>query len=300
MRILLTGQNGQVGWELSRSLLPLGTVITLNREQLDMMNPESCRSMVQQYKPDVIVNAAAYTMVDQAEKESELAMKINGIAPGVLAEEARKLNALLVHYSTDYVFDGTKISPYTEDDAVNPINVYGHSKLIGEKAIQKSGCDYIMLRTSWVYAARGRNFLITMLKLMQERESLSVVYDQNGAPTWSRLISDVTSHIIRQSVNERKLHSFHSETYNLASSNVTNWHEFAIMISNIVRQDIPACRITIENILPITSREYMTAAKRPANSQLALDKLQNKFNLILPDWDKSVRLCIQEYFALCR
>ncbi len=297
MKILLTGQNGQVGWELSRSLLPLGTVITLNREQLDMTNPESCRSMVQQYKPDVIVNAAAYTMVDQAENEEELAIKVNGIAPGVLAEEAQKINALLVHFSTDYVFDGTKKLPYTEDDAVNPINVYGHSKLIGERAIQKSGCDYIILRTSWVYAARGKNFLITMLKLMQERESLSVVYDQIGAPTWSRLISDVTSHIIRQVAIERKLHSFRSETYNLASSNVTNWYEFAINISNVVRQEIPSCSIKIQNILPITSREYLTPAKRPANSQLALDKLKNKFNLVMPDWDKSVRLCIQEYFA---
>jgi dTDP-4-dehydrorhamnose reductase len=188
-RILLTGKNGQVGWELQRTLATLGEVVTLDRQDLDLADPDSIRRVVREHKPNLIVNAAAYTAVDKAEEESDLAMVINGTAPGILAEEAKRLSAAIIHYSTDYVFDGSKNTPYTEEDAPNPLNVYGRTKLAGERAIQAVGAPYLILRTSWVYGMRGKNFLLTILRLARERNEIKVVNDQIGAPTWSRIIA---------------------------------------------------------------------------------------------------------------
>ncbi len=227
MKILLTGGNGQVGWELVRALLPLGEVITTNRAQANLSDLNNLRRTVQKYSADVIVNAAAYTAVDKAETEESLAFLINAEAPGILAEEAKKTGALLIHYSTDYVFDGTKISAYAEDDAPNPVNVYGQSKLAGEKAVQATGADYLILRTSWVYAARGHNFLKSVLRLAAEREELNIVADQIGSPTWARLIAEATAHIIRQSMIERHGGIFNSGLYHLTSHGETSWHGFA-------------------------------------------------------------------------
>ncbi|MCA1767140.1 MAG: dTDP-4-dehydrorhamnose reductase, partial [Idiomarina sp.] len=192
MKILLFGKNGQVGWELNRSLQPLGEVIALDRDEADFSRPESLREIVRKIKPDVIVNAVAYTAVDKAEAEEALAATINSIAPGVLAEEALSINALLIHYSTDYVFDGTKQGPYVETDVPKPINAYGRTKLAGEQVIQSSGCDYFIFRTSWVYASRGHNFLLTILRLAKERDELNIVADQIGSPTSARLIAETT------------------------------------------------------------------------------------------------------------
>ena len=226
MKILLFGKNGQVGWELNRSLQPLGEVVALSREEADFSNPESLRKIVSEISPDVIVNAVAYTAVDKAEEEEELAAIINGVAPGILAEEALKINALLIHYSTDYVFDGAKDSPYIETDKPNPINAYGRTKLAGEVVIQSSDCDYLIFRTSWVYASRGHNFLLTMLKLASEREELSIVADQMGAPTTAKLIADTTALSIRQAMGEKQSGNFSSDLYHLATSGSTSWHGF--------------------------------------------------------------------------
>ena len=196
MRILVTGANGQVGWELQRTLQTLGDVVACDRGTLDLSDPDSIRGKVREIRPDVIVNAGAYTAVDRAESEPELAMAVNGVAPGVLAEEAKQLGALLLHYSTDYVFDGTKAEPYLESDAPNPVSVYGSSKLAGEKAVEAVGGAYLIFRTSWVYGGRGKNFLLTMLRLAGEREELRVVDDQFGAPTWCRTIAEATAQVV--------------------------------------------------------------------------------------------------------
>ena len=222
MKILLFGRNGQLGWELNRSLQPLGEIVVLDIEEVDFSEPESLRKIVQDESPDVICNAVAYTAVDKAEEDEELALKINGVAPGVLAEEALKLDALLIHYSTDYVFDGTKASPYIETDTPNPVNAYGRTKLAGELAVQSSGCDYLILRTSWVYASRANNFMLTMLKLAQEREELSIVSDQIGAPTTARLIAGTTVLCVQQIVKERMAGVFSSDLYHLTASGHTS------------------------------------------------------------------------------
>lgn len=295
MRILLTGQNGQVGWELARSLLPLGSVITLDRHQLDMMHPETCRAIIQQHKPEVIVNAAAYTNVDLAEDEIELANTINATATGILAEEARKVNALLIHYSTDYVFDGTKSTAYAEDDVTNPINAYGRSKLSGEQAIQKTGADHLIFRTSWVYSARRTNFLLSMLKLMKTRETLRIVNDQTGAPTWSRSIADITAHVIKQAWTERHQGRFKSGIFNLSGSGNTTWYEFAKRIAELAKADAQFKQsLMIRSIEPITTAEYPSKAKRPLNSKMSHEKIVNRFNVVMPDWQECLRLCMQD------
>lgn len=296
MKILLTGCNGQVGWELVRALLPLGEVIAANRAQADLSDLNGLRRTVQKYSADVIVNAAAYTAVDKAETEEDLAFRINAEAPAVLAEEAKKSGALLIHYSTDYVFDGTKISAYAEDDAPNPVNVYGHSKLAGEKAIQASGVDYLILRTSWVYAARGHNFLKSVLRLAEEREALNIVADQLGSPTWARLIAETTAHIIRQSVLERRSGSFDSGLYHLTSTGETSWHGFAQTIVDVVRQQ---GNQTLKNrtINPIPTTDYPLPAKRPANSLLSTGRLEQHFGLKMPAWDKALKLCMEDMAA---
>lgn len=296
MKILLTGGNGQVGWELIRALLPLGEVITTNRAQADLSDLDNLRRTVQKYSADVIVNAAAYTAVDKAETEESLAFLINAEALGVLAEEAKKTGALLVHYSTDYVFDGTKISAYAEDDVPNPVNIYGQSKLAGEKAVQATGADYLILRTSWVYAARGHNFLKTVLRLAAEREELNIVADQIGSPTWARLIAETTAHVIRQSMLERRSGGFDSGLYHLTTAGETSWHGFAQTIVDIVRQQgNQALKNRIIN--PIPTADYPLPAKRPANSLLATGRLERHFGLKMPVWDKALKLCMEDMAA---
>jgi len=293
MKILLFGKNGQVGWELHRSLQPLGEVTALGRKEADFSNPESLRVIVRKTKPDVIVNAAAYTAVDKAEEEEELAATINEMAPRALAEEALKLNALLVHYSTDYVFDGSKNEPYSETDTPNPINAYGRTKLAGELAIQSSGCDYLIFRTSWVYASRGHNFLLTMLKLTQEREKLSIVADQIGAPTSARLIADTSVHCIKQSAKERLLGVFSSDLYHLTASGHTSWHGFTEEIVSFAGNSMNL-HLKIKEVKAIPTTEYPTPATRPMNSRLALTKLESIFTIKVPDWKIALFVCMAE------
>lgn len=293
-RILLTGITGQVGWELQRTLMTLGEVIPVGRNisnaalQMDLAEPDSIRRIIREVQPDLIVNPAAYTAVDKAESEPELAMAINGIAPGVMAEEAKRLGAALVHYSTDYVFDGTKSTAYTEDDKPNPQNTYGKTKLAGEQAIQLVGVPHLILRTSWVYGLRGKNFLLTMLKLGQEREELRVVDDQIGSPTWSRAIAEATAQILSQGTQDT-LDFLDSKggVYHLTASGQTSWYGFA----KAIFEDAPNRNEQKLKILTaITSDEYPTPAKRPAYSLLDSQRLFDTFRVALPEWEKALKL----------
>jgi dTDP-4-dehydrorhamnose reductase len=242
----------------------------------------------------VIVNAAAYTAVDNAEKEEALATRINGEAPGVLAEEARRLGALLIHYSTDYVFDGGKPSPYLETDPPNPMGAYGRSKLAGERAIAAAGGDWLTLRTSWVYAARGKNFLRTILRLAAEREELRVVADQFGAPTWARLIAESTAQIVAAALRERATGTFASGIYHLTAAGETSWHGFASIIVDQARKVSLQPAPKVQRIVPITTEEYPLPAPRPRNSRMSLDGLERRFGLALPAWDRCLSLCLAE------
>lgn len=282
-RILLTGINGQVGWELQRSLQPLGEIFAFDRNGFDLSNPDGMRAVLRAINPDIIVNPAAYTAVDRAESETERATAINATAPGVLAEFAKQQNALLIHYSTDYVFDGSKPTAYNEDDPVCPINTYGRSKLAGEQAIQAADCRHLIFRCSWVYGLRGQNFLRTMLRLARERDALSIVADQTGAPTWCRMIAETTALAIARYAGQQGI-------YHLAATGATTWHEFAAAIISGAAQrgmleKIPAIR-------RIASADFPTPARRPANSQLYCDRLQNDFTLRQPDWASELELCL--------
>lgn len=290
-RILLTGKNGQVGWELQRTLAPLGKVIALDTAALDLSDPDAIRRKVREIQPHIIVNPAAYTAVDKAESEPTLAMAVNGVAPGIFAEEAKKLNALLIHYSTDYIFDGSKAEAYVEEDETNPLGVYGKTKLAGEQAVRAVGCNHLILRTSWVYGARGKNFLLTMLRLARERSELRVVDDQVGAPTWSRTLGEITAQILAQlyapGVSKEELARV-SGTYHLTSSGRVSWHGFAAEIIRLAEiQPAP-------NLLPIPSREYPTPAARPMNSVLSNEKLLREFGLQAGSWQDNLHLCMQE------
>jgi dTDP-4-dehydrorhamnose reductase len=289
--ILLTGKNGQVGWELQRTLASLGRVVALDAEDLDLADAEAIRNKVRELKPDIIVNPAAYTAVDKAESEPELAMAINGTAPGVFAEEALKLDALLVHYSTDYVFDGNKQGAYVEDDVPNPLGVYGKTKLAGEGAIRASGCRHLILRTSWVYGARGKNFLLTMLKLAKERSELRIVDDQIGAPTWSRTLGEVTAQILAQLYapgNEANANDARYGTYHLTSTGAVSWYGFTAEILRQAKvQPAPA-------LYPIPTKDYPTPAARPGNSRLSNDKLLRTFGLSGGEWQDNLGLCLRE------
>ena len=286
--ILLTGKDGQIGWELQRSLLPLGRVIACGRGELDLVDAEAVRRKLDELRPDVIVNAAAYTAVDKAESEADLAHTINAAAPALLADEAARRGILLVHYSTDYVYDGAKAAPYVEDDAVNPLGAYGRSKLAGEAGIQLSGTDHLIFRTCWVYAARGSNFLRTMLRLAAEREELRVVADQVGAPTWARLIAEATAHALKQALQERRGGNFESGVFHLAAAGETSWHGFASAI--VARRG----GLRAKTVTPIATAEYPLPAARPANSRLNTDRLRARFGLELPDWETCLRLCLEE------
>jgi dTDP-4-dehydrorhamnose reductase len=291
MKILLTGKNGQVGWELQRTLATLGEVVAVDRRGMDLANPDSIRNSIRAARPDLIVNAAAYTAVDKAESEADLAMAINGIAPGVMAEEAKRLGAAMVHYSTDYVFDGTKAALYAEEDAPNPLNVYGVTKLAGEQAVQAAGIPHLIFRTSWVYGLRGKNFLLTILRLAQERDELKIVDDQIGAPTWSRLIAEATAQILAQ---RRANLSEVSGLYHLTSDGQTSWHGFA---RAILDQSGLAVIKPLPRLVPIPGVDYPLPAPRPCNSGLNNKKMQQVFGLALPAWDTALTLCCQEMSA---
>ncbi len=289
--ILVTGINGQVGFELLRSLQGLGRVVGCDRAALDLDDPDAIRRVVRELKPALIVNPAAYTAVDKAETDVRSAQRLNAEAPQVLAEEAKRLGAVLIHYSTDYVFDGAKDAPYIETDATNPQNVYGRTKLEGEQAIATCGCDHLIFRTSWVYGRRGKNFLLTMLRLGAERSELRVVADQIGAPTWSNTIATTTAHIVAQGFAARRAGDAawwrqRSGVYNLTSRGATSWHGFTQAILGISMGE------KAPNVLPISASEYPVPAKRPANSRLAGDKLADTFGLQLPTWDEALRLCL--------
>ncbi|NMF90016.1 dTDP-4-dehydrorhamnose reductase [Aromatoleum petrolei] len=294
MKLLVTGANGQVGWELARSLMPLGEVIALHRSRCDLSRPETLAPLVAELAPDVIVNAAAYTAVDKAESEEALATTINGTAPGELARAAKAAGALLIHYSTDYVFDGTKSGPYTEDDPVAPVNAYGRSKLAGEMAIREAGCDHLILRTTWVFAARGGNFVRTMLRLGAEREQLRVVADQHGAPTWARNIADATALILAQAQHERRGGAFASGIFNLAAAGETSWHGFAEAIFAEARSALPDTALKVASVEPIPASAYPTPAARPANSRLSGGRLATRFGIGMPHWRDALRRCLED------
>ena len=285
MSILLLGKDGQVGWQLQRSLAPHGPVITCGHADCDLTDLDRLRLLVRQIGPSVIVNAAAYTAVDRAEAEPELAMRINGEAPGVLAQEAARLGALLIHYSTDYVFDGKKPAPYVESDPAGPLSVYGRSKLAGEEAIRAAGCKSVIFRTSWVFGARGGNFVKTILRLAREKRTLNVVSDQVGSPTPAALIATVTGIVLAML---RQGHAMNRETqrrYHLCCGRPVSWHEFAQAIIKLAAVT-PGfdLRLKPEAIIAIPSSEYPTAAARPANSRLDCTRLEKEFGLQMPDW----------------
>ena len=293
--ILLTGASGQIGSALARTLAPLGCIVIAERGRFDLARPQTLGAEVAAIKPDVIVNAAAFTAVDNAEKESELAMAVNGQAPGELAAAARKLGALLVHYSTDYVFDGRKTGAYTEDDVPAPVSAYGRSKLAGEEAVRASGANYLIFRTSWVYAARGKNFLLTMLRLAAEREELRVVADQFGAPTWARLAAEVTAQALARDLPRVKVGGFDSGLFHLTAAGETTWHGFASAIVAHARDRGAA--IKCRTVVPITTAEYPLPAARPLNSRLSGIRLAQRYGTRMPAWDESMRLCLAEFYA---
>ncbi len=296
--ILLTGTTGQVGWELRRTLAPLGRIIAPGPDELDLADPDSIRRAMREVRPHLIVNPAAYTAVDKAESEPELALAVNGIAPGVIAEEARRMHAMLVHYSTDYVFDGSKPGPYRETDAANPVSVYGRSKLAGEEAIRAVDLPHLILRTSWVYGARGRNFMLTILRLANERHALDVVEDQVGSPTWSRMIAEVSGQMLARGDVETL-----TGTYHLSCAGSTSWHGVACAILEEYRarreaSGWPMLRLQSQNIAAISTDQYPTAAKRPANSLLDNGKLARAFGLELPDWRDCLAMALDEAATL--
>ena len=286
-RFLVTGANGQLGFELQRALAPLGEVMACSRDACDLSNPDSIRAAVRAAKPDVIFNAGAYTAVDKAESEPDLARAVNASAPGILGEEAAKRGALVIHYSTDYVFDGTKPSAYREEDATNPLGLYGKTKLEGEKALAASCADHLIFRTSWVFGAHGKNFLKTILRLASSRDELRIVADQFGAPTGASLLADASTHIAARYLRDGR-GNFPFGLYHLAASGETSWHGFAQHIVAKAAAANAPLQATPERILPIPAAEYPTPAARPANSRLDTSKFRTAFGLHLPDWTHGV------------
>lgn len=295
MKILLTGRSGQVGYELERALQGMGDIVALDRNGMDLAYPDRVREAIRTIKPALIINPAAYTAVDLAESEPDLAIRVNADAPAIMAEEAGKLGAALIHYSTDYVFDGAKAAGYVEDDAPNPQNVYGRSKLAGEQAIQASGVPHLILRTSWVYGMRGRNFLRTVQRLAQERDELRIVGDQFGAPTWCRTIAETTAHIVTKMQADTgaggrlrigdEVWQDHAGLYHLTAQGRTSWHGFTQAIVD------HASTVKKPLVTPIATADYPLPAKRPLNSVLSSEKLMEAF-CGLPNWDDALRLCL--------
>ncbi len=294
MKILLFGKNGQVGWELQRSLAPLGELVALASDSQalcgDLTDLAGIAQTVRAVAPDVIVNAAAHTAVDRAESEPELARALNALAPGVLAQEAQRSGAWLIHYSTDYVFDGSGDTPWLETDPTGPLNVYGQTKLEGEAAIRASGCQHLIFRTSWVYAARGGNFAKTMLRLARERDHLAVINDQIGAPTGADLLADVTAHAIRSAMQRPELGGL----YHLAAGGQTSWYDYARFVIEFARQADAGIKVASDAIQAVPSSAFPTAAQRPLNSRLDTRKLQTTFNLQLPHWQDGITRMLTE------
>ncbi len=294
MKILLFGCNGQVGWELQRALAPLGNLVALDFDSAlhhaDFSRPECLAETVRALAPDVIVNAAAHTAVDRAEAEPELAHTVNAAAPAVLAREAAACDAWLVHYSTDYVFDGSGHGPRDEDAPTGPLNVYGRSKLQGEQFIRESGCKHLILRTSWVYAARGGNFARTMLKLAAERDRLTVIDDQIGAPTGADLLADVTAHALRAALQYPTL----TGTYHAVAAGETSWHGYATMVIDWARAQGLPVTVAADGVVPVPTSAFPTAARRPLNSRLDTRRLHESFQLTMPPWRAGVLRMLAE------
>jgi dTDP-4-dehydrorhamnose reductase len=280
---LLIGKNGQVGWELGRTLAPLGRMVAVDYPGIDLADASSIRQWVRDTAPTVIVNAAAYTAVDKAETETERCHLINGVAPAILADEAKKAGALMIHYSTDYIFDGTKTTPYVEGDEPNPLGAYGRSKLAGDQGVLQAGGEHLIFRLCWVYGGRGQNFMLTTRRLARERENLRMVKDQVGCPTWSRIIAEATALATARVLADREPARF-TGVYHLAASGHTSWHGFAEAIVGMMPPEEKKCRA----VQPITTPEYPLPARRPAYSVLSCEKLKCTFGLQLPDWKESL------------
>jgi len=292
-KILLLGMNGQVGWELQRSLAPLGEIVALDfhgEGELcgDIANLDGLRQTIEAAKPNILVNAAAYTAVDKAESEPEHAIRLNAEAPAVMARTMKELNGCLVHYSTDYVFDGSGSQPRKETDEVAPLNVYGASKMAGEQAIQESGCEYLIFRTSWVYASRGNNFARTMLRLARERDTLNVIDDQIGAPTGADLIADITAHALRCWQARPEV----SGLYHLTASGETSWYQYANLVIDWAKK--AGLSLAVQSVNPIHSSDYPVPAERPKNSRLDCSRLTDAFTLELPKWQQGIERMLQE------
>jgi len=288
-RILLTGADGQLGWELARTFAAKGDIFSFDRTGLDLSSPDSIRARCREVNPTLILNAGAYTAVDKAESEPELAMRINGVAPGILAEEANRLGATFIHYSTDYVFDGMARQPYREDDATAPQNVYGRTKLAGEQAASSMARRYAVFRTSWLYSNRRHNFLLTMLRLAGERDELRVVVDQIGSPTWVRSVSETTCQCVFSGAGDGSL-CIESGIYHLTAGGHTSWHGFATAILEAMPGELRRASC----VVPIQSSELATAARRPSYSVLALDKLEAALSVTIPAWQEQLAACMDE------
>jgi len=290
--VLLAGKTGQVGWELQRALAPLGRLIALGRNEMDLTNPDSIRSAIRSAKPDVIVNAAGYATVDKAESEIDLVTQVNAVAPGILAEEAKRIGAALVHYSTDFVYDGLLGRPYTENDPPNPVNAYGKSKLAGEYAIQAAGGTHLILRTSWVYSARGSNFVLAILRLAREKPLLQVVSDQVGSPSWARALAEATAELLRN----RRIQESHGGIYHLSAAGTVSRFEFAKAIIHIM-QEVPGMRDGWASVVPITSDQYPLPAKRPHSPITNKDKCKRVFGVEMADWKTQLESFLRELVA---
>lgn len=294
MNILLLGKNGQIGWELQRSLAPLGHMMLCERQDANFENLDALRALLRKKKPDFIVNAAAYTAVDKAESDVMMVERINTEAVTLLAEEAKALDAWLVHYSTDHVFDGKKTAAYSEQDDANPLNIYGKSKFKAELSIQSSGCKHLILRTSWVYSARRANFILTVLRLALAQKKLNIVADQVGAPTSAELVADVTALAIYQIINTQDNASEYSGVYHLSASGETSWHNFTKYIIETAQNLGLSTQTTLDNIFPIATDKYPLPALRPANSTLNTSKISNVFNVKLPHWQEPIKRVLTE------
>ncbi len=295
MRILLLGKNGQVGWELQRSLAPLGELMALDRQGHegfcgDLSDLDGLARTIRQFKPDVLVNAAAYTAVDKAESEAEQAHLINALATGLLAEEAKALDAWLIHYSTDYVFDGSGGKPWQETDVTGPLGVYGATKLQGEQLIQASHCKHLIFRTSWVFGARGNNFAKTMLRLAKERDSLNVINDQIGSPTGADLLADVTAHALRAAIRQPDV----SGLYHLVAKGTVSWFDYARLVLDFAEKSGVSLKVSANAVNPIPTSQFPTPAQRPLNSRMSVDKLESTFNLNLPSWQSGLLRMLNE------
>jgi dTDP-4-dehydrorhamnose reductase len=303
LRLLITGANGQVGWHLRRTLAPLSSVLAIDVEEVDLTDLDAVGRTVREFAPDIVTNAAAYTAVDRAETEPDLAHTINAAAPARIAEECARSGALLIHYSTDYVYDGSKSGPYQENDTPAPLSVYGQTKLEGDKAIMASGCAHIILRTTWVYDIRGKNFLRTVLRLAREKEELRMVGDQYGAPTWARGLAESTSIILARSIERRSVTgAWKSGLFHLTAAGKTSWAGFA----QAILEDYEALLawpadtgefggpLKVKRVAEISSEQYQTPARRPRNSVLSNAKVEAEFGVALPDWRSQLRLALQD------